>query len=106
MHMQRKHLIAFTLATIVMLLGFNFINGDRHEQNRAALVDSDAPVVAEVDTASNSDSMVNNVNGESNTINKQPLGEQPKAIIDNATTQIEQAQQVDQQRLEQMDNTQ
>lgn len=36
----------------------------------------------------------------------QPLGQQPKAILDKASTQIEQAEQVSQQRSEQIANTQ
>ena len=43
-----------------------------------------------------SDNEMNNNRAE------QPLGEQPKAIIDNVTADIKQAQQAEQQRLEQM----
>ena len=88
--MQRKHLIAFTLATVLMLLGFNIINNYFHEKNRAALVNNDTPVMTK------SDNEMNNNRAE------QPLGEQPKAIIDNVTANIKQAQQAEQQRLEQM----
>ena len=90
-NVQRKHLIAFTLATIFMLLGFNIINNYFHKKERAALIDNKA-VVVEDDNEGN------------NEIAELPLGKQPKAILDNATTQIEQAQEVEQQRLEQMDN--
>ncbi len=100
-NMQKKHLIAFTFATIFMLLGFNIINNYFHEKNRAALIEDDTPVATEPASSSNS----TNSNGSID-VAAQPLGEQPKAIIDNVTKDIEQAQQVEQQRLEQMDNTQ
>lgn len=95
--MQRKHLIAFTLATIALLLGFNMINGNTHEKNRAALVDNETPVAAELNTASDSNN---------NDVAAQPLVEQPKAIMDNVNTQIDEAQQIESERLEQMDNAQ
>ena len=90
--MQRKHLIAFTLATVFMLLGFNIINNYFHEKKRDALVDNEIPVVTENDNETNK-----------NSIAEQPLGKQPKAIIDNATTQIDAAQQVESDRIEQVD---
>lgn len=92
--MQRKHLIALTLATVFMLLGFNMINNYFHEKSRAALTSSDTLIVTEND------------NKKANSIAEQPLGKQPKAIIDNATTQIDAAQDVEQQRLDQMDAAQ
>lgn len=92
--MQRKHLIVLTLATIFMLLSYNIISSYFHEKSRAALLESDTPVVVESDNEAN------------NTIAEQPLGEQPKAIIDSATNQVEQAQNVEQQRLEQIDKNQ
>jgi len=100
--MQMKHLIVFALVGIVLLLGFNMINSSRHEQNRAVAVNNDLPApsteaaVNEPDTSSS----------QSVDVASKPLGEQPKAIIDNATTQIDQAQQVDKERLEQMDSAQ
>lgn len=99
--MQRKHLIAFTLATIFMLLGFNMINNYFHEKDRDALLDKDVAAVTEI-----SSSVANDTTDGSVDIASQPLGKQPKAIIDNTTSQIEQAQNVEQQRLEQMDNAQ
>ncbi len=99
--MQRKHLIAFTLATIFMLLGFNMINNYFHEKDRAALLDKDVAAVTEI-----SSSIANDTTDGSVDIVAQPLGKQPKAIIDNTISQIEQAQNVEQQRLEQMDNAQ
>ena len=95
--MQKKHLIAFTMATIFLLLGFNIINGKRHEQSRAAPIENTAPIATETSTATD-------VNDSNTNIAAQPLGAQPKAIIDNATSQIEQAQNIEQQRLEQTDS--
>ena len=97
--MQRKHLIAFTLVTILLLLGFNIINSYRHERSRAVQVESETLVATEVNSVVESE---NTSPSNSTTITPQSLGKQPKAIIDKATTQIEQAQQVEQQRLEQM----
>ena len=92
--MQIKHLIIFALAGIVILLGFNMINGSQREKNR------------EVIAASNEVEQVSNVNSNTADIASQPLGQQPKAIIDKATTQIAQAERTSQQRAEQMTDTQ
>jgi len=92
--MQIKHLIIFALAGIVILLGFNMINGSQREKNR------------EVIAASNEVEQVSNVNSNTADIASQSLGQQPKAIIDKATTQIAQAEQTSQQRAEQMTDTQ
>jgi predicted membrane protein len=93
MPMQKKHLIALTLATILMLFGYNIVSSYFYEKNRAALIDTDSEVVK-------------NGNEENDSNSAQPLGEKPKAIIDNATAQIEQVQDVEQQRLEQMNSAQ
>lgn len=93
--MQRKHLIAFTMATIFLLLGFNVINGQKHEQNRAASVQSTAPIASETSATVGSDKGVTDTS-----IANKPLGEQPKAIIDNVAADIEHAQQMDKDRLE------
>ncbi|AMN68610.1 hypothetical protein AK825_13735 [Psychrobacter sp. P11G5] len=97
--MQMKHLIILALIGIVILLGFNIINGNRHEQNRAVVANSVTPtstttVVPHQDTNHSVD------------VASQPLGKQPKAIMDNATSQINQAQKADQERLDQVINTQ
>ena len=92
--MQIKHLIIFALAGIVILLGFNMINGSQREKNR------------EVIAASNEVEQVSNVNSNTADIASQSLGQQPKAIIDKATTQIAQAERTSQQRAEQMTDTQ
>ena len=91
--MQPKHLIIFALVGIVLLLGFNIVNGSLNESNRAAVVNKTRADTL-VDTASNSTN-----------IDSKPLGEQPKAIIDTATAQVEQAQQAEQAHLEQVDGT-
>ena len=91
--MQRKHLIAFTLATIFMLLGFNIINNYFHEKDRATLLDSDTAEIPEND----------NDNEMSNSIAEQPLGKQPKAILDNVSADIDAAQQLESDRIEQID---
>ena len=92
--MQIKHLIIFALAGIVILLGFNMINGSQREKNR------------EVIAASNEVEQASIVNSNTADIASQPLGQQPKAIIDKATTQIAQAEQTSQQHAEQMTDTQ
>ncbi|WP_413191311.1 hypothetical protein [Psychrobacter sp. AT9] len=92
--MQMKHLIIFALAGIVLLIGFNMFNSNRHESRIAAATSSTTSPA----TAISSEDTVN-----TNTdIASQPLGKQPKAILDNATAQIEQAEQVNQERVEQM----
>ena len=94
--MQIKHLIIFAIAGIVILLGFNMINGSQREKNREAVTASNEVEQTDIDAAES-----NNTD-----IASQPLGQQPKAIIDKATTQIEQAEQVSQQRAEQISDTQ
>ena len=96
--MQIKHLIIFALAGIVILLGFNMINGSQREKNREAITASNEVEQAKADTS--------NVNSDTADIASQPLGQQPKAIIDKATTQIAQAEQTSQQHAEQMTDTQ
>jgi len=43
--MQKKHLIALTLATILMLFGYNIVSSYFYEKNRAALINTDSEVV-------------------------------------------------------------
>ena len=108
--MQMKHLIIFALAGIVILLGFNMLSGSQREKNREVITasmnseninDDVAVAVAESNGTNTS-----NVNSNTADIANQPLGQQPKAILDNATTKIEQAEQVSQQRVEQTVNAQ
>ena len=93
--MQIKHLIIFALAGIVILAGFNMISGSQREKNREALAASSE--------TENTDIVI--TDSKTSDIVSQPLG-QPKAILDKASTQIEQAEQVSQQRSEQIANTQ
>ena len=104
--MQMKHLIIFALAGMVILLGFNMISGSQREKNREVIAASNE--VEQTAAAESNDANVSNVNPTTNTsdIASKPLGQQPKAILDKATTQIEQAEQVNQQRSEQMMDTQ
>ncbi|MBK3394497.1 hypothetical protein IQ457_11195 [Psychrobacter sp. M9-54-1] len=94
--MQIKHLIIFALAGIVILAGFNMISGSQREKNREALAASSE--------TENTDIVI--TDSKTSDIVSQPLGQQPKAILDKASTQIEQAEQVSQQRREQIANTQ
>ena len=106
--MQIKHLIIFALAGIVILLGFNMMSGSQREKNREAIIANNETEQAATDAAESNDANASTVNPTTNTsdIASKPLGQQPKAIIDKATTQIEQAEQVNQQRSEQMMDTQ
>ena len=99
--MQMKHLIIFALAGIVILIGFNMINSNRHESRIEEVANSSA-TPASPDTAISSEDTVN----ATTDIASQPLGKQPKAIIDNATAKIEKAEQVNQERVEQMSDAQ
>jgi len=89
--MQMKHLIIFALVGMAVLLGFNLINGHQRDKHREILVNNNS---AESATATDANT------GEN--ITSQPLGQQPKAILDDATTQIEQAQRAEQQRFAQV----
>ncbi len=89
--MQMKHLIIFALVGMVVLLGFNLISGHQRDKHREILVNNNS---AESATATDANT------GEN--ITSQPLGQQPKAILDDATTQIEQAQRAEQQRVAQV----
>ena len=101
--MQMKHLIIFALVGIALLLGFNIINGNRHENNRAVTVSADALADTDIVNLNTTDA---NIASGSNDINHQPLAEQPRAIMDKATTQIDSAQQIEKERLAQMESTQ
>lgn len=97
--MQMKHLIIFALVGMVALLGFNLINGNQRDKDRESITTSSSteqPSTGITESDSNNDEKNSSVD-----ITSKPLGEQPKAILDSATTQIEQAQQADQQRLDQ-----
>ncbi len=99
--MQIKHLIIFALVGMAALLGFNLISGNQHEKSREAAIDSTA---SEQVATGTSVSDTEESGSSSTSIANKPLGEQPKAILDDATTKIDQAQQADQARLAQMDD--
>ena len=94
--MQINNLIIIAIAGIVILFGFNSFNSYRHEQNRAA-ASSQIPLA---------NSPENNQVASSADSTSQPLAQQPKAMMDKATTQIDDAQQASQERVAQMDNAQ
>ena len=106
--MQIKHLIIFALAGMVILLGFNMISGSQREKNREVIDASNEVEKTATNAAESNDANASTVNPTTTTsdIASKPLGQQPKAILDKATTQIEQAEQVNQQRSEQMMDTQ
>ena len=102
--MQMKHLIIFALVGMVALLGFNLINGNQREKDRESITTSSSTEQASTgvtESDSNNDEKNSSVD-----ITSKPLGEQPKAILDNATAKIDQAQQADKERLDQMSNAQ
>lgn len=98
--MEMKHIIIFALAGFVLLIGFNMMSGGRDDSNTTAVVDSNEPAPASTPTDTTTQSSA------SESIASQPLGQQPKAILDNATSKIDQAQQADKERLEQMSSAQ
>ena len=105
--MQIKHLIIFALAGIVILLGFNMINGSQREKNREAIIASSQAELADSAVSKNNGPNTSNANGsDTSDIASQPLGQQPKAILDDATSKIDQAQQAEAERLKQMSLTQ
>lgn len=95
--MQIKHLIIFSLVGIMALLAFNIINDYQRDKDSEMALSS---TTSEQKTAG---ILVSDTSNSNNIANK-PLGEQPKAILDDATTKIDQAQQTDQARLAQMDD--
>ena len=98
--MQMKHLIILAIVGIILLIGFNVMNSDRREDNTTAVVDketADSAVVTETYKDADTDTAAS-------AIADKPLGEQPKAIMDKATTQIEQAERDNQQQVEQIEN--
>lgn len=99
--MQIKHLIVFALVGMAALLGFNIFNNNQHEKNREMLAEDNAPVQVVADSVV---TPTNEAANNSSNIASKPLGEQPKAILDDATTKIDQSQQVEQTRLAQMES--
>lgn len=95
--MQIKHLIVFALVGMAALLGFNIFNDNQHEKNREMLASNNVSKQVAAEPQSEATSSSSNIASK-------PLGEQPKAILDDATTKIDQAQQVEQARLTQMES--
>ena len=92
--MQAKHLIIFAIVGIVALLAFNLLGGSNNSVQpvEASAVTTDATTPA-TNASTNND------------IASKPLGQQPKAIIDKATTQIDNAQQVENDKMAQVEAT-
>lgn len=80
--MQIKHIIIASLIAIVLLAGFNIISNQRHDSQRSAMLsetaEAEAPVAAQDNT---------------------PLGDQPKAILDDANRKIDAASAQNEQQL-------
>ncbi|MGP9544160.1 hypothetical protein ACT3QR_04020 [Psychrobacter sp. AOP7-B1-25] len=93
--MEMKHVIIFAVIGIVALLGFNIINGNSREQNREVAASSVAAEQIEATVVTSETA-----------ITSQPLSQQPKAIVDSATSKIDQAQQAEQERVAQLDDAQ
>jgi|GEM_PF-310969 len=90
--MQAKYLIVVALVGIVLLAGFNMMSSSQNEQDRAAM----ALKTSTASTTGIAESYVEQpVTATEQPITEKPLGEQPKAILDKATTQIDQAQQAE-----------
>ena len=98
--MEIKHLIILAVIGIVALLGFNVVNGNSHEKNRAGATNNATSESATGTAVSNKDQATSG----SESIASKPLGDQPKAILDDATSKINQAQQTDQARLAQVNS--
>lgn len=79
------------------LLAFNIINDYQRDKDSEMALSS---ATSEQKTAG---TLVSDTSNSNNIANK-PLGEQPEAILDDATAKIDQAQQTDQARLVQMDD--
>lgn len=84
--MQAKHLIVIAVLGILALIVFNLTRSPTHDVSSEF-----EPAVAEP-----------SVTAADETIANKPLGQQPKAIVDKASAQIEQAQQVERDRMAQI----
>ena len=103
--MQLKHLIIFAVIGFVALLSFNVINGNRHETKRALAASPDISVAlaASADNTNLSTNRLDTNNANNNAVTNPPLAEQPKAMMNKATTQIDDAELADEARLAQLD---
>ena len=95
--MEMKHLIIFAVIGMVALLGFNMMNGNQRDKDVEAITANSESEFAKSDNANDSNT---------SDIASKPLGQQPKAILDNATAKIDEAQQADAVRLEQTSDAQ
>lgn len=91
--MQAKHLIIFAIVGIVALLAFNLLRG------------SNEPAPVEATAVTTDAAPANSSTTTNNDIASKPLGQQPKAILDKATTEINNANQVESDKMAQVDAT-
>ena len=87
--MQAKHLIIIAILGIAGLVLFNLINTPAHDI--AAADEGEAIGVESSPSIQNNESLAN-----------KPLSQQPKAIVDKATSEIERAQQVEHDNMARM----
>lgn len=87
--MQAKHLIIIAIVGIVALIAFNILNGSGG---------SDQPVEA---AAVTTDAGATSVATTDDSISSQPLGQQPKAMLDKASASLDQAQQAENDKIAQ-----
>lgn len=105
--MQMRHLIIFAIVGIVGLLGFNIINSSQREKHRETITANSETELSDSALSKNNDADVNSATAShTSEIASKPLGQQPKAILDNATAKIDQAQQADAARLREMTSAQ
>ena len=104
--MQMRHLIIFAIVGIVGLLGFNIINSSQREKNRETITANNETELADSALSKNNDADASSATAsDTSGIASKPLGQQPKAILDNATSKIDQAQQADAARVAQVSRT-
>ncbi|WP_372845111.1 hypothetical protein [Psychrobacter sp.] len=105
--MQMRHLIIFAIVGIFGLLGFNIINSSQREKHREAITANSETELADSALSKNNDADASSaIASDTSGIASKPLGQQPKAILDNATAKIDQAQQADAARLKEMRSAQ
>ncbi|WP_131668743.1 hypothetical protein [Psychrobacter pygoscelis] len=85
--MPAKLLIVIAILGIAGLVVFNLINTPKHD-----LATAEADTVNESSASVQSDESIAN----------KPLGQQPKAMVDQATAEIERAQQIEHDNMAQM----
>ena len=85
--MQAKHLIIIAILGIAGLVVFNLINTPTRD-----LATADEGTVNESSASAQNDESITN----------KPLGQQPRAMIDQATAEIERAQQIEHDNMAKM----